>query len=145
VHTLALDGLPLPDVVDALLSRPMLDAGPRSSYPLDLAQSALFALTASACREAQRGGMTQITTTLQPGLGVAAAARQVAGSPRVHDVRNEAGCETIEAIVIEAEHGAWVCCGRLVGDRFQGVHAADPLLADVIERRLTAAGGPRAG
>jgi ActR/RegA family two-component response regulator len=144
VHALALDGMALPDIVDTLLSHPMLEAGPRSSYPLDLACSALFTLTAGAVREAQRGGAAQITTTLQPGLGVAAAARQ-AGAPRVHDVRGEAGCETIEAIVVEAEHGSWVCCGRIVGERFRGVHAADPLLADVIERRLAAAGGPNAG
>jgi ActR/RegA family two-component response regulator len=144
VHTLSLDGLALHEVVDALLARPMLDAGPRSSYPLDIACSSLFVLAARACKEAQRGGQSSITTTLQPGLGLAAAARQVA-SPRVHDVRGEPGCENIEAIVVEAEHNTWVCCGRIVGDRFQGVHAADPLLADVIERRLSAVGAPSAG
>lgn len=144
VHALALEGLPLQDLVDALLSRPMLDAGPRSSYPLDVACSALFALATRACREAQRSGEAIVTTTLQPGLGVAAAARQVV-TPRVHDVRSEPGCEDVEAIVIEAEHGAWVCCGRIVGERFRGVHAADPLLADVIERRLAAAGTVHAG
>ena len=85
-----------------------------------------------------------MTTTLQPGLGVAAAARQV-GAPRVYDVRSEPGCENVEAIVIEAEHNTWVCCGRIVGDRFQGVHAADPLLADLVERRISAVGGPDAG
>ena len=85
-----------------------------------------------------------MTTTLQPGLGVAAAARQIT-TPRVLDVRTEQDSENIEAIVVEAEHGSWVCCGRVVGERFRGVHAADPLLADVIERRLTAAGGSRAG
>ena len=144
VHALGLDAMGLAEVIDALLSRPMLDAGPRSSYPLDVACSALFALATRACREAHRGGEATVTTTLQPGLGVAAAARQV-GAPRVHDVRGEPGCENVEAIVVEAEHGAWVCCGRIVGDRFQGVHAADPLLADVIERRLSAAGGAHAG
>jgi ActR/RegA family two-component response regulator len=144
VHALSLEGLPLGEVVDALLSRPMHDAGPRSSYPLDVACSALFALAARACRDAQRGGEATITTTLQPGLGVAAAARQVT-SPQVRDVRGEPGCENVEAIVIEAEHGAWVCCGRIEGERFQGVHAADPLLADVIERRLRAGGEIHAG
>ncbi|MBX3218650.1 MAG: hypothetical protein KF850_41985 [Labilithrix sp.] len=144
VHALSLDGLPLNEVVDALLARPMLDAGPRSSYPLDIACTALFALAARACKEAKRGGELVVTTTLQPGLGLAAAARQVV-TPRVHDVRAELGCDDVEAIVIEAEHNTWVCCGRIVGERFQGVHAADPLLADVIERRLTAAGATHAG
>lgn len=144
VHTLALDGMKLDEVVDALIARPMIDAGPRSPYPLDLAASALFAIVTRACREAKRGGEASIVTTLQPGLGVAAAARQ-AGSPRVHDVRATSGCENIEAIVVEAEHGAWVCCGRVIGERFRGVHAADPLLADVLARRISAAGGVHAG
>jgi CheY-like chemotaxis protein len=144
VHALALDGLPLNEIVDALLSRPMVDAGPRSSYPLDVACTALFALAGRACKEAQRGGDSLVTTTLQPGLGLAAAARQV-GTPHVHDVRSEPGCDNIEAIVIEAEHNTWVCCGRIVKDRFQGVHAADPLLADIIARRLSAVGASNAG
>lgn len=139
VHALGLDGMPLAELVDALLARPMVDAGPRSSYPLNVASTALFSLAARAVKEATRGGEAHVTTTLQPGLGVAAAARQIA-IPRVHDVREEPGCADIEAIVIEAEHGSWVCCGRIVGERFQGVHAADPLLADVIEKRLVAAG-----
>lgn len=144
VHALGLDGMPLAELIDALLARPMVDAGPRSSYPLNVASTALFSLAARACKEATRGGEAHVTTTLQPGLGVAAAARQVA-IPRVHDVRNEPGCADIEAIVIEAEHGSWVCCGRIVGERFQGVHAADPLLADIIEKRLVAAGANHAG
>jgi ActR/RegA family two-component response regulator len=144
VHALSLETLALSEVVDALLAAPMLEAGPRSSYPLDVACSALFALSTRACKEARRGGEFTVTTTLQPGLGVAAAARQV-GSPRVHDVRGQPGCANVEAIVVEAEHNTWVCCGRIVGERFQGVHAADPLLADVIERRLSSAGAPNAG
>ena len=144
VHTLALESLPLQDVVDALIARPMLDAGPRSPFPLDIACSALFALVMRACREAMRGGETSVLTTLQPGLGIAAAARQTL-VPRVLDVRTESGCENIEAIVVEAEHGAWVCCGRVIGDRFRGVHCADPLLADVLARRIVAAGGAHAG
>jgi ActR/RegA family two-component response regulator len=144
VHALQLDGMPLPEVVDALIARPIFDAGPRSPYPLDVACSALFSLVGRVCRDALRGGEASVLTTLQPGLGVAAAARQTA-QPRVLDVRAEPGCDNIEAIVVEAEHGAWVCCGRVVGDRFRGVHAADPLLADVLSRRLSAAGAAHAG
>ena len=144
VHTLALEAMTLDEVVDALIARPMLDAGPRSPYPLDVAGSALFALVSRACREALRGGETTVTTTLQPGLGVAAAARQLA-VPRVLDVRTAPGCANVEAVIIEAEHGAWVCCGRVIGERFRGVHCADPLLADILTRRLAAAGSPNAG
>lgn len=144
VHGLGLEALALDEIVDSLLARPMLDAGPRSPLPLDIAGTALFSLVARACQDARRGGLTAVTTTLQPGLGVAAAAR-TAGSPRVLDVRALPKCEDVEAVVVEAEHGTWVCCGRVRGDRFHGVHAADPLLADVLVRRLTAAGGANAG
>jgi len=144
VHALSLEGMSLQELVDALIARPILDAGPRSPYPLDVACASLFALVARACREATRGGDVSITTTLQPGLGVAAAARQ-SGTPRVVDVRSEPGCENIEAVVVEAEHGTWACCGRVIGDRFRGVHAADPLLADILVRRMTPAGGGHAG
>lgn len=144
VHTLSLDAMALHEVVDALIARPMLDAGPRSPFPLDVPGAALFALVGCACRDALRGGEVSVTTTLQPGLGVAAAARQVT-SPRVLDVRGERGCTDVEAIVVEAEHGAWVCCGRLIGERFRGVHCADPLLADVLTRRILAAGSVDAG
>jgi ActR/RegA family two-component response regulator len=144
VHTLGLEAMSLEDLVDALIARPMLDAGPRSPYPLDVPAPSLFALVARACREALRGGETSVLTTLQPGLGAAAAARQFT-APKVLDVRAQAGCADVEAVVVEAEHGAWVCCGRLVGDRFRGVHCADPLLADVLTRRLVAAGGPDVG
>jgi CheY-like chemotaxis protein len=143
VHALSLDTLSLADVVDALIARPIFDAGARSPYPLDVACPALFSLVMQACRDAARGGVAAVTTSLQPGLGVAAAARQVT-TPRVHDVRSETGCENVDAIVIEAEHGSWVCCGRLIGERFRGVHAADPLLADVIAQRLSV-GGVHAG
>ncbi len=144
VYALSLEAMSLQDVVDALIARPMLDAGTRSPYPLDVPGSALFALVVRACREALRGGETSVFTTLQPGLGAAAAARQVT-SPKVVDASGAAGCETVEAIVIEAEHGAWVCCGRRIGDRFRGVHCADPLLADVLLRRLKVAGAVDAG
>ncbi|MDB4943792.1 MAG: two component, sigma54 specific, transcriptional regulator, Fis family [Labilithrix sp.] len=144
VHALGLDVLSLREVIDALIARPMLDAGPRSPFPLDIAGAALFTLVTRACREAQRGGTALVLATLQPGLGVAAAARQ-AGSPRVLDVRGEAGCENLEAIVVEAEHGTWVCCGRVIGERFRGIHCADPLLGDVLVRRIVAAGATDAG
>lgn len=144
VHALGLEGMSLPEVVDALIARPILDAGPRSPYPLDVASAALFAIVSRACREAVRGGEVAVTTTLQPGLGVAAAARQTL-SPRVLDVRATPGCENLEAIVVEAEQATWVCCGRVVGERFRGVHASDPLLGDVLTRRLGAAGAAHAG
>jgi DNA-binding NarL/FixJ family response regulator len=151
VHVLSLARQPLAQIVSSLLARPMLDAGSRSLYPLDLASPALLSVVLAACNEARRGGGAHVTVTLQPGLGLAAAARQLAASdPQnahvdVFDVREREGCSDIEAIAIVAEHAAWVCCGRIERDRFFGIHAADPLLCDVIRKRLVEEGGVRAG
>lgn len=144
VHALALETMPLAEVVDALIARPMLEAGPRSLGPLDIPASALFTLVARACREGLRGGGANVTSSFQPGLGVAAAARQHT-TPRILDVRGEQGCADVEAIVVDAEHGSWVCCGRAVGERFRGIHSADPRLADIVTRRLVAGGSRDAG
>lgn len=143
VHALALDAMSLAEIVDALLERPVIDAGPRSPYPLDVAHAGLSSVVQRACRDALRGGEAHVLATFQPGLGVATAAGQVT-KPRVLDVRKHPRCADLEAIVVEAEHGVWICCGRVVGNRFRGVHAADPLLADVIGRRLVELGGLRA-
>jgi AmiR/NasT family two-component response regulator len=151
VHVLSLAKQSLAQIVGSLLARPMLDAGSRSLYPLDLASPALLSVVLSACNEARRGGGAHVTVTLQPGLGLAAAARQLAASDpqnaqvEVFDVREREGCSDIEAIAIVAEHSSWVCCGRVERDRFFGIHAADPLLCDVIRRRLVEEGGVRAG
>ena len=147
VHTLALAAMPLGEIVDVLLARPMMGAGFGSPYPLDLVAPAMLSLVSAACREARRGGAANILVTLRGGMGMASAARQAdagrEGGVQVADVRSAPRCENAEAIVISAEHGSWVCCGRRDDDRFRGVHAADPLLADLIAQRLAQASGTR--
>ena len=54
----------------------------------------------------------------------------------LRDVQMLPGATDVLAIVIRAEHGVWVTCGRLERERFIGVHAADPLLADLVTDRL---------
>jgi hypothetical protein len=129
----------------------MLGAGVRTPYPLDLAAPAVLSLVNAACREARRGGTLTVHVTLQAGLGLATAARQAlaqtaaGGAVHVLDVRNTPGCLDVEAMVVQAEHGTWVCCGRSESNRFRGVHAADPLLGDLLLQRLVAAGSMRSG
>jgi GGDEF domain-containing protein/ActR/RegA family two-component response regulator len=149
VHALALAPMGLGEIVDVLLGRPMMGAGFGSPYPLDLVAPAMLSLVSAACREAKRGGTTSVLVTARSGMGMASAARQLFANdgkdPSVHvaDVRTAPRCENAEAIVISAEHGSWVCCGRRDDDRFRGVHAADPLLADLIAQRLAQASGVR--
>ena len=148
VHSLSLAQLALPEVVDTLVAKPILDSGGTSPYPLDLATTSFLSLVTQACVEARRGGGATIYVTVHPAMGVASAVRQAVRDAkditvRAVDARGVAGCGDVEAVVIGAEHGHWVCCGRVTKDRFRGVHAADPLLADLIAHRLSQAGGLR--
>jgi ActR/RegA family two-component response regulator len=144
VHALGLASLPLPEIVDALVTRPLFGAANGTPFPLDIAIPALLSLATQACREARRGGEATVYVTMQPGLGLVSAARQAVRDAtevavRVVDVRTLPNAADIEAIVINAEHGTWVCCGRTDKERFRGIHAADPLLADLITHRLVQA------
>jgi GGDEF domain-containing protein/ActR/RegA family two-component response regulator len=147
VHTLGLAPMPLGEIIDVLLARPMMGAGFGSPYPLDLVAPAMLTLVSSACLEARRGGAANILVTARAGMGMASAARQADGgreaAVQLADIRSSPRCENAEAIVINAEHGAWVCCGRRDEDRFRGVHAADPILADLVAQRLSQASGTR--
>ena len=83
-------------------------------------------------------------------VGLATAARRAMadeGPANVHmvDIRSLRGCTDVEAIVVMAEHGQWIFCGRHARERFRGVHATDPLLADLLTHRLLQAEGRRAG
>jgi hypothetical protein len=70
------------------------------------------------------------------------------GSPRdnvtLHaiDVRAASG-ENVEAISVIAEHGSYALIGRTEGGVVRGLHAADPLLADLLAERLGRAAGLR--
>jgi DNA-binding NarL/FixJ family response regulator len=149
VHALGLASLPLGDLIDTLLARPMMGEGIGSPFPLDLSTASALSIVTSACREAKRGGAAQVLVTMQPGMALVSAARQAftheSSDVAVHvaDVRSAPRCDDAEAIVIAAEHGTWVCCGRVSGERFRGVHAADPLLADLVSQRLVQASGIR--
>jgi DNA-binding NarL/FixJ family response regulator len=149
VHTLGLAPMTLGEIIDALLARPMMGAGFGSPYPLDLIAPAMLSLVTAACREAKRGGVVSVLVSARAGMGMASAAQQAfAGDAHessvvVADIRSAPRCENAEAIVINAEHGSWVCCGRRDEDRFRGVHAADPLLADLVAQRLAQASGAR--
>ena len=60
----------------------------------------------------------------------------------IRDVRQLPGCADVLAIVVRGEHGTWVTCGRIERDRYVGVHASDPLLADLVSDRLASGHKP---
>ncbi len=166
VHRLDLATKTLSELVEALRQRPLTDAGTRSTYPLDLSLSALAGLVEHVCRDAKRGGHATFLATFHPGKGLGGIARSLLPPPsmepsrrnarndrrarvgrstvEIRDVQNLPGAADILAIVVRAEHGVWVTCGRLERERYVGVHAADPLLADLVTDRLLAGKRPNA-
>ncbi len=138
-----LDKQPLGEIVDALLARPMLDVGVSSTYPLDVSETALLALSLGACREARRGGAATVIVSAR----LAGAVRETLRDSsevivRTVDLQGLPGCDDVDAVVVTAEHGVWACCGRRQRDRFRGVHAADPLLCDLLSERLQQVSAP---
>ena len=132
-----LDRQALGAIVDALLARPMLDVGVSSTYPLDVSETALLALSMGACREARRGGAATVIVSTRLAGPVREALREAADVVvRPVELHTLPGCEDVDALVLTAEHGVWACCGRRQRDRFRGVHAADPLLCDLLAERL---------
>jgi hypothetical protein len=59
------------------------------------------------------------------------------------DLSAVAGCENLEILAIVAEHGTYALLGRSEGSVVRAVHAADPLLVDLVLQKLGEAGGVR--
>jgi len=153
VERLRLRELTLPDLVDALLSVPPGSArsGPVTESPrvIELPTLEVVGLVQTALREALRGGATLAIVTRHAGVGIGGALGGDVvrpGAPRqVHavDVSQSPGCANVEVCALLAEHGAYAFAGRLEGQSVRAVHAADPLLADLLIQRLSQVSGLR--
>lgn len=141
----------LTDLLEALewdsASAPANALSAPRSFELPLADAA--ALAASVVSDALRGGATMLVMAHHEHLSLGAAVRASLGPPRdnvtVHaiDVRSSAQGEDIESLAVLAEHGAYALIGRSEGGVVRGMHAADPLLADLLAERLGRAAGLR--
>lgn len=109
---------------------------------LDIPSMDLVALATAAINEARRGGAARVIVTQRPGMSLGAAVRSALGrdAPDVHldavDVSAAPGHSELEALSIVAEHGAYALLARLEKNAARVVHAADPLFADLLARRL---------
>lgn len=156
VNVLRLGKLSLPEVVDVLLwdaniAQGKLDPLPETPRALELPIVDVLGLISAMLTQAARGGTVDVIVTQRDGLGFAAGVRAFPGASRdgvaIHtlDVRHRDGCEDLEALSVVAEHGAYALLGRVEHGRFHGVHAADPLLADLVAQRLADLAGVRLG
>ena len=155
VRRLAPDQMGLPDLVDALGWDMALPEGGASSaaraIELKLADAAQLAATVVG--DAVRGGATMLVVAHHEQLSLGAAVRSALGPPRdnvtLHAIdarRADRGAgqdDNIEALAVLAEHGAYAFIGKSEGGVVRGLHAADPLLADLLADRLGKAAGLR--
>ncbi len=153
VERLGLRTLSLPDLVDALLSEPpgRTRAAPVAEAPrvIELPTLEVVGLVQTALREAARGGalLAVVTRHQGGGIGGALGGEEGRASPprQVHtvDVSSVPGCANVEVCAVVGEHGVYAFAGRLEGPSLRAVHAADPLLADLLILRLSQASGLR--
>ncbi|MEO6577079.1 MAG: hypothetical protein ABIP89_24745, partial [Polyangiaceae bacterium] len=142
VRMLGLAPKGLRDIIENLLDCPMFDAGLGSSYPLDLSLPAALSLVEHACIEARRGGAVSIVVAAHDKAGFASAVREACRREGEKttvvevDLRRITRGDALEAVVVAAEHGTWICCGMAEKDRIKAVHAADAMLADLLAIKL---------
>ena len=153
VHRLAPEHNSLAEILEALeweddIAHPVASE-PIAARALELPIGDAAALAAAVVADAVRGGATVVAVAHHPALSLGAAVRASIPAGRdnvtVHliDASTAPQCEDIEAFSVIAEHGAYAFIARNQGGVLRGVHAADPLLADLLAERLGRAGGLR--
>jgi len=152
VHRLDPDTNTVPDLLEMLIweTANAAPAGQTSAVrPLEVAAPEAQALAQCVVADALRGGPATIVVAHHSDLCLGTAVRSALGHESDHitlhtlDLRSVSGCERIEALAIIAEHGAYALVARNDKGSLHGVHASDPLLADVLAERLGRAAGVR--
>jgi hypothetical protein len=149
VTRLGLRDLGLPDIVDALLAEPAGVARDWLEAPrvVELPTTDVVGLVLAAVREASRGGSLLVAMTRHPGVGIGGAlsAEGARANAKVYavDVGSVPGCKNVEICAVVAEQGTYAFVGRSEGHSIRAVHAADPLLADLLIQRLAQLTGTR--
>ena len=147
VSLLKLQRQSLPELTDALLwnadiAQGKLPASPEAPRVLELPLVDVLSLVTASLSQAIRGGLTSIVVAQREEMGFAAAVRAFPKKNQddlqIHyvDVRHRDGCEDIEVLAVIAEHGSYALLGRVDHGMFHGLHAADPLFADLLVQRM---------
>jgi len=148
VHRLSLREQSLPDLVDALLAQPGSELLPNargleSPHYIELPAMDLVGLALSTVSEAWRAGQARVVASVHAGISVGGAVRAEHGRDGdglrfdAVDVSALEGCANLDILCVVAEHSAYLLLGRSEGNVVRAVHAADPLLVDLILRKLS--------
>ncbi len=150
VLKLRLHSLSVPNLVDALLGQviaatPGVARGLEAPHYIELPAMDLVGLALAAVSEAARAGQARIVASVHSGISVGGAVRAEHGRDGeglrfdAIDVTGLEGCANLDVLCVVAEHAAYVLLGRTEGNLVRAVHASDPLLVDLVLRRLSEA------
>ena len=148
VHQLNLGALSLPNLADALLAQPapnqsLTPRGLESPHYIELPAMDLVGLALATVSEAWRAGQARVVASVHPGISVGGAVRAEHSRDGeglrfdAVDVLGLEGCANLDVLCVVAEHASYVLLGRSEGNVVRAVHAADPLLVDLILRKLS--------
>jgi hypothetical protein len=105
----------------------------------------LVGLALAAVSEAARAGHARIVASVHSGISVGGAVRAEHGRDGeglrfdAVDVTALEGCANLDVLCVVAEHAAYVLLGRTESNVVRAVHASDPLLVDLVLRKLSEA------
>jgi GGDEF domain-containing protein/ActR/RegA family two-component response regulator len=150
VNRLNLRDLSIAHLVDALLAEPVpehsaAEAGVESPHYIELPAMDLVGLALAAVSEAWRAGQARVVASVHAGISVGGAVRAEHARDGeglrfdAVDVSALPGCANLEVLCVVAEHSAYVLVGRHEGNLVRAIHAADPLLVDLVLSNLSAA------
>jgi len=146
--------LTLPEVVDQLVAGISLSFNSaagliESPRYIELPVVDVAGLVLAAVQEAVRGGATQVAVTRHSGVSMGSAVRGDLVRDGDHlefetvDVSSAPDCQNLEVLTIVSEHGSYTLLGRSEGNLVRAVHAADPMLVDLVLSKLGEAAGVR--
>jgi len=147
VQQLGLGGASIASLVDTLLAQVCAGGvtarGLEAPHYIELPTMDVVGLALAAVSEASRAGQARIVASVHPGISLGGAVRAEYGRDG-EGVRFDAvdlaaleGCGNLEILCVVAEHAAYVLLGRTEGNVVRAVHAADPLLVDLVLRKLS--------
>ncbi len=150
VNRLNLRELSIPNLVDALLGQPVLESAPaargvESPHYIELPAMDLVGLALAAVSEAWRAGQARVVASVHAGISVGGAVRAEHAREGeglrfdAIDVSAQPGCGNLDVLCVVAEHSSYVLLGRREGNLVRAVHAADPLLVDLVLSKLSLA------
>ncbi len=148
VHQLKLGDLSLANLADTLLAQLASGASPaargvESPHYIELPAMDLVGLALATVSEAWRAGQARIVASVHPGISMGGAVRAEHGRDGeglrfdAVDLTELDGCANLDLLCVVAEHSAYVLIGRNEGHIVRAVHAADPLLVDLLLSKLS--------